>query len=114
MTHSTISNKLEDFTILSELSTKKCQFSYIEEIRLFIAKEKAIFQTLNLFNLDNNLFIGYCWCPESQTEKVQKTLNDIIYNGRVVASCFQEIKEAEKLVPPTHFKLNDFTAPFQV
>ena len=33
----------------------------IEELKLLLAKEKAIFTNMNLLNISNNVFYGYAW-----------------------------------------------------
>lgn len=111
LTKDQITNSLDYFSLPRNT---EIEYSFIEELKLYITKEKAIYQTLNLFNLDNNLYIGYCWCSRSNTDDVKSKLKRITSNKQFVTSHFEEIKLSKENTPPTYFKLNDFTAPFQV
>jgi V-type H+-transporting ATPase subunit a len=80
--------------------------SLIEELRLFILKEKTIYHNLNMFTLKGNMFYGNCWCPKADEQKILQALSS------------GYLKEVEggfppNQKPPTYFKLNDFTTPFQ-
>lgn len=80
--------------------------SLIEEYRLFILKEKTIYHNLNMFTLKGNMFYGNCWCPKSDEQRILHALSS------------GYLKEVEggfpaNQMPPTYFRLNDFTAPFQ-
>ncbi|CAG9329402.1 unnamed protein product [Blepharisma stoltei] len=88
--------------------------SYIEEQRLFVLKEKAIYHNLNMFNLKNNIFCGNCWCPKSQEQKIINILDEMAKTPGTVPGQLREAENPpENDTPPTYFRLNDFTAPFQ-
>ena len=47
--------------LINLLLLKKNQCSLIEELKLLLAKEKAIYTNMNLLNISNNVFYGYAW-----------------------------------------------------
>lgn len=40
------------------------EISYIEELRLFLVKEKSIYTNMNLLTVKSSVLGGYFWCPE--------------------------------------------------
>jgi len=49
----------------------------IEELKLLLAKEKAIYTNMNLLNINNNVFYGYAWVAAELENKV-KTRIDVL------------------------------------
>jgi len=79
-----------------------------------LKKEKAIYQTMNLFNYDQNrkCLIAEGWCPTNNLQLVYSTLRDVSdRSGSQVPSILQEIYTSRE--PPTYFKTNKFTLAFQ-
>jgi hypothetical protein len=37
---------------------------------MFLAKEKALYKTLNMMRLSNQMLVGYFWAPEYQKKEV--------------------------------------------
>ena len=66
MTKSNLELKLEVFSN-QRFDTGVC--SLIEELRLFIAKEKILYHTMNLLKQQNNSFIAQCWIPVEYEER---------------------------------------------
>lgn len=92
--------------------TSRC--SLIEEYRLFVSKEKSIYNTLNMFTAHQNVFYGQCWCPISRENDVFAVLNAIARdNIEISGGQLQRTQVPPKTMPPTFFNLNDFTSPFQ-
>lgn len=48
--------------------------SWIEDLRLFILREKAIYTNMNLLNIKAEIFEGYYWSPESAAHEVDNTI----------------------------------------
>lgn len=78
-----------------------------------ITKMKAIYHTLNYFNIDvtSKCLIGEAWVPTLDLEVVQQTIG----NGSATASStssFLTVMETKKS-PPTYYRTNKFTRGFQ-
>jgi len=78
-----------------------------------VAKEKAIFHTMNLFDYKiQNSVIAECWVPTKHLELVRMKMEEAkSTSGSQVHSLCEELQTDE--VPPTYFEMNKFTAPFQ-
>jgi V-type H+-transporting ATPase subunit a len=89
-------------------------YSYIEEIRLFLRKEKSIYFNLNMLKLQGVVLHGFCWCPLDSLDDVKKALGDLIRKKPDIAGVeFTQITENINSTPPTRFRTNDITGPFQ-
>jgi len=87
--------------------------SLIEEWRLFCAKEKAIYATLNHFEGDATLMAN-CWYPAAEEDQIREMLS--------VHSSGQRCRAGAMLVPdrvhpcrgpPTYIRKNELTSLFQ-
>ncbi|EXK78174.1 V-type proton ATPase subunit A [Fusarium oxysporum f. sp. raphani 54005] len=81
---------------------------------VLIAKEKAVYTTLNLFSCDptRGTLIAECWCPTNDLPLIRTTLQDVTNRaGLSVTSIINEIRTNKK--PPTYLKTNKFTKGFQ-
>jgi V-type H+-transporting ATPase subunit a len=92
--------------------------SVIEEYRWFILKEKAIYHHLNMFRLRSRIFTGECWCPVSMEEMIRDQLHELETTyANLPPGQLKPYDGPDKFPrdakPPTFFRLNDFTAPFQ-
>lgn len=79
-----------------------------------VRKLKAIYHTLNLFNLDvtQKCLIAECWCPVSDLEQIQTALmRGTERSGSSVPSILNRMETVE--APPTYNKTNKFTEVFQ-
>jgi V-type H+-transporting ATPase subunit a len=79
--------------------------------RLYFKKEKMIFLNLNKCILRGNFIDGEIWIPEDKTKKVQECLQSLGNHSAINA--FLSDSENSEAVPPTYFKTNDLTTPFQ-
>ncbi|XP_071443370.1 V-type proton ATPase 116 kDa subunit a 1-like [Hetaerina americana] len=78
-------------------------------------KLKAIYHTLNMFNVDvtNKCFIGQCWVPKIFLQQVKDILaTKSKDSGSSVPSFLSVITTSE--VPPTYHRTNKFTKAFQI
>jgi V-type H+-transporting ATPase subunit a len=59
-----------------------------------------------MFTLKGDMFFGNCWCPKSDEPRILRALS---------AGYLKEVQGGfpSNQTPPTYFRLNDFTAPFQ-
>ncbi|GBO99090.1 hypothetical protein EVAR_7051_1 [Eumeta japonica] len=81
---------------------------------IMVRKMKAIYHTLNLFNMDvtKKCLIGECWVPTADLPNVQKALADGSNAcGSSIPSFLNCIETAEE--PPTFNRTNRFTRGFQ-
>ncbi|KAH7346875.1 V-type ATPase, V0 complex, 116kDa subunit family [Rhexocercosporidium sp. MPI-PUGE-AT-0058] len=79
-----------------------------------IKKEKAVYQTLNLFSYDHarKTLIAEAWCPTNSLPLIKSTLHDVNNRaGLSVPSIINEIRTNK--TPPTYQKTNRFTEGFQ-
>ncbi|XP_055698206.1 V-type proton ATPase 116 kDa subunit a 1-like isoform X2 [Phlebotomus papatasi] len=81
---------------------------------VMVCKMKAIYHTLNLFNMDvtKKCLIGECWVPVLDLQIVQKALSDgSAAVGSTIPSFLNVIETNEQ--PPTFNRTNKFTRGFQ-
>ncbi|XP_065093537.1 V-type proton ATPase 116 kDa subunit a1-like isoform X1 [Ochlerotatus camptorhynchus] len=81
---------------------------------IMVKKMKAIYHTLNLFNMDvtKKCLIGECWVPVLDLPVVQKALSDgSAAVGSTIPSFLNVIETSEQ--PPTFNRTNKFTRGFQ-
>ncbi|KAI0136952.1 V-type ATPase, V0 complex, 116kDa subunit family [Xylariales sp. AK1849] len=81
---------------------------------IVVAKEKAAYQTLNLFSFDRarRTLIAEGWCPKNDLSLIRSTLQDVTNRaGLSVPSIINEIRTNK--TPPTYLKTNKFTEAFQ-
>ena len=79
-----------------------------------VRKIKAIYHTLNYFNLDTSqkCLIAECWIPRLDMESIQLALRrGTEKSGSTVAPILNEMATVEQ--PPTFFRTNKFTMAFQ-
>lgn len=79
-----------------------------------VRKIKAIYYTLNMFNLDvtQKCLIAECWCPVGDLDRIQQALqrgNE--RSGSSVPSILNRMNTKQE--PPTYNRTNKFTAVFQ-
>lgn len=81
---------------------------------VIVKKEKAVYQTLNLFSYDHarKTLIAEAWCPSNSLPLIKSTLHDVNNRaGLSVPSIINEIRTNK--TPPTYQKTNKFTEGFQ-
>ncbi|KAH9898679.1 V0/A0 complex, 116-kDa subunit of ATPase [Xylariomycetidae sp. FL2044] len=81
---------------------------------ILVTKEKAAYQTLNLFSFDRQrrTLIAEGWCPTNDLPRIRSTLQDVTNRaGLSVPSIINEIRTTK--TPPTYLKTNKFTEAFQ-
>ncbi|XP_033099670.1 V-type proton ATPase 116 kDa subunit a-like isoform X1 [Anneissia japonica] len=115
-----VMTRIEDLnTVLgqTEEHRQRVLHSAASNIRLWfikVRKLKAVYHTLNLFNLDvtQKCLIGECWCPVSDLEQIQAALRrGTEKSGSSVPSILNKMISTEQ--PPTYNNTNKFTSVFQ-
>jgi V-type H+-transporting ATPase subunit a len=91
-----------------ELERDEEKVSAIYIYKLFIAKEKAIFRTINMMRLRPGAeqFVGYFWCPVVDRGRVESIAQDSRF-----ANAVEPITPAagHRIEPPTHIPSTDVT-----
>eukprot|EP01125_Pyxidicula_operculata_P002018 TRINITY_DN11997_c0_g1_i1.p1 TRINITY_DN11997_c0_g1~~TRINITY_DN11997_c0_g1_i1.p1 ORF type:complete len:873 (-),score=229.18 TRINITY_DN11997_c0_g1_i1:357-2975(-) len=87
---------------------------HLKSWQSFVRKEKGIFATMNMFNYDHGrkCLIAEGWCVTSAVDSIQFALRAARQtSGALVPSIMETVVTSE--TPPTYFKTNNLTAPFQ-
>lgn len=85
-----------------------------EQWNLQVKKEKSIYHTLNMLSFDvtKKCLVAEGWCPIFATSQIQNTLQRATFDGNSqIGAIFQVLHTKES--PPTYFRTNKFTSPFQ-
>ncbi|KAL0017072.1 hypothetical protein SO802_004141 [Lithocarpus litseifolius] len=85
-----------------------------EQWNLQVKKEKSIFHTLNMLSFDvtKKCLVAEGWCPIFATNQIQNALQRATFDGNSqIGAIFQVLHTKES--PPTYFRTNKFTSPFQ-
>ncbi|CAD7084738.1 unnamed protein product [Hermetia illucens] len=115
-----VCTRLEDLKLVlnqTEDHRKRVLVSVAKELpnwSIMVKKMKAIYHTLNLFNMDvtKKCLIGECWVPVNDLPIVQKALSDgSAAVGSTIPSFLNVIDTNEQ--PPTFNRTNKFTRGFQ-
>ena len=86
----------------------------IENYRLFVLKEKTTYHNLNKLKEQHSILQGALWCPTLLEDEVRKTLDDLANSKpHITKPEFSFAEKPERVQPPTYFRTNDFSAPFQ-
>ncbi|KAI5286239.1 H(+)-transporting V0 sector ATPase subunit a [Ascosphaera acerosa] len=86
----------------------------LAEWMVIIKKEKAVYETLNMFSYDaaRKTLIAEAWCPTNALPAIKSTLQDVNDRaGLVVPTIVNQIRTNK--TPPTYMKTNKFTEGFQ-
>jgi V-type H+-transporting ATPase subunit a len=115
-----VSTRLEDLNLVlnqTQDHRQRVLVSVAKELQnwsIMVSKMKAIYHTLNFFNMDvtKKCLIGECWVPTKNIPAVQKALSDgASACGSSIPSFLNVINTSED--PPTFNRTNKFTRGFQ-
>ena len=82
--------------------------------RLYFLQEKLLFTNLNKCKLRGNFIDGEVWIPEEKYQLVQDSLLKITSKDpNKLTAVLSDFEDGDHSNPPTYFKINDFTYPFQ-
>ncbi|XP_025831982.1 V-type proton ATPase 116 kDa subunit a isoform X2 [Agrilus planipennis] len=115
-----VNTRLEDLNLVlnqTQDHRQRVLVSVAKELQnwtVMVKKMKAIYHTLNLFNMDvtKKCLIGECWVPVKDLPNVQTALSDgSSISGSSIPSFLNVINTNED--PPTFNRTNKFTRGFQ-
>lgn len=89
------------------------QYSLVEEYRLFILKEKAIYHNLNMLRVQGNIYQGNFWAPVELKPEIQDKIKELRTVKQIAGCEIDEPQVPKNQKPPTYIKTNDFTWAFQ-
>lgn len=75
--------------------------------RMFLAQEKALYQSLNMMRAQNDRLFGYFWAPVEYEHDIKTDLSS------QTATKITPIEDNNGIQPPTFNKMTDFTWVFQ-
>jgi len=104
-TQDSLGDQLSQFNTIDGYGGKSASTIFI--YRMFIAKEKALYQTLNQMKWQNASFIGYFWAPLDMEQNTRSIVQK--YTAAKV-----EAYDNHNIPEPTYFKINEFTDAFQL
>ncbi|KAL1842315.1 hypothetical protein VTJ49DRAFT_5596 [Mycothermus thermophilus] len=81
---------------------------------VLVAKEKAVYDTLNLFLYDRarRTLIAEAWCPTHDLPRIRATLHEVTARAGLSVPSIINVIRTNK-TPPTYLKTNKFTEAFQ-
>lgn len=85
-----------------------------EQWNLLVRKEKSVYHILNMLSIDvtKKCLVAEGWCPVFATKQIQDVLHRATLDSNSqVEAIFQVLYTKES--PPTYFRTNKFTLPFQ-
>jgi V-type H+-transporting ATPase subunit a len=108
-TRTNLRDQLTAFNAVEDkLERDEDSVSAIYIYKLFIAKEKAIFRTINMMKLRSGAeqFVGYFWCPVVDRHRVEAIATDARFSNAVepISVCTNH-----KIEPPTYIPTTDVT-----
>jgi hypothetical protein len=82
------------------------EVSTFEILKWFVAKEKAIYNAINMMKARHNTYIGFIWAPTSKEADIRQ------YLAQYPATEFMKwnYQKSAGLTPPTYFKSNELLA----
>ena len=75
--------------------------------KMFVAKEKALYENLNKMKKLHQSFMGYFWAPQDQEGRIRDALS-------AYTNCHMLAFDNHKITKPTYFKTNELTCAFQL
>jgi V-type H+-transporting ATPase subunit a len=82
------------------------EISQLEILKWYVAKEKALYHSLNMFKQGQSMFIGFFWSPTFEKPQIFDAMRSF-KSTRCVEVHNHGIQ------PPSHFQSNEFTWAFQ-
>lgn len=104
-TRTSLRDQLVIFNKLDANDQQDDDISTLYIYKMFLAKEKALYQVLNQMKVQNTTFVGYFWAPAEMETHIMNRLA-VFPTVRMVRY------EHHKIARPTYLKTNEFTEIF--
>jgi hypothetical protein len=92
-----------EFDNIAEENGMQKASSTIFIYKMFLAQEKALYQSLNMMKTQSGGLIGYFWSPGEYEQEIRDRLSS------QTATKITAIKDNYAIEPPTYNKVTDFT-----
>lgn len=111
LVHKTRDTLIKRLETLSKLKHgNRC--SFIEELRLGLIKEKAVYSTLNQFKQSGALLVGCFWAPAKDSDYIMIELEHLKERDPSLSDIsISQMTHSKR--PPTYFELPEFMEAFQ-
>lgn len=86
--------------------------SKIQLYKLYLVKEKGIYETINKMKHGHNFFFGAFWIPKSDIRTIEEAIDNLAITKKIRKPHIVKRRE-KKIVPPTFIRINEFTSAFQ-
>ena len=88
------------------------QVSKIQLYKMFLLKEKILYENLNKMKLGKKFFVGAFWLPTAETGTLREKIRELQINKQIKSpQIFRRVDHS--ITPPTYIRVNEFTAAFQ-
>lgn len=105
-TQSSLRDQLIIFNKLDVNDQQEDEISTIYIYKMFLAKEKALYSTMNMMKMQNTTFFGYFWAPADLEANLMHKMGQFP-TVRMVRY------ENHNIARPTYVRTNEFTFAFQ-
>ena len=79
---------------------------------MFLYKEKALYTTLNKLKKEDKLYLGFCWIPKLDNEKILSQIEGLKDKNRNIEIPTLKIVQEHGVRPPSLFRMNEFSWVF--
>lgn len=87
--------------------------SLVEVYKIFLQKEKQLYSTLNKLKKEDKLYLGFCWIPKADRQKILSEIEGLKDKNRNIEIPTLKIVSEHGVRPPSLFRMNEFTWVFQ-
>ena len=106
-----VSQLKEYLRAINRITNSESPVSQLEVYMWFVAKEKAIYNALNMMKGRASTYIGFLWAPIEKEAFVKEEL--MKFQTTEFSQWRSDPNKPLHVTPPTYFKLNDVTWVFQ-
>jgi hypothetical protein len=79
---------------------------------MFLFKEKTLYSALNKFKKEDKLYLGFCWIPTLDRQKILSQIESLKDKNRNIEIPTLKVITDHGVKPPSLFRMNEFTWVF--